>query len=169
MKEILLISRAVRGNREALGELVRLYYGKIYNYICYRAPDRTVAEDPTQDVFVKLTQSIHSYVPTASFPAFLYRIAANTFIDHFRTAKPTEEISETASAPDTLSGVETKVDVKALLSRLPAEQRECIVLYYLQELTYREISQILDIPIPTAKARVQRGLAACRKMMDEAS
>ena len=60
MKEILLISRAVRGNREALGELVRLYYGKIYNYICYRVPDRTVAEDLTQDVFVKLTKSIHS-------------------------------------------------------------------------------------------------------------
>ena len=169
MKEILLISRAVRGDREALGDLVRLYYGKIYNYIFFRVSDRALAEDLTQDVFVKLTKSIHSYVPTASFQAFVYRIAANTVIDHFRPAKPTEEISEAAPAPDTLSGVEAKMDVKALLSRLPAEQRECIVLYYLQELTYREISQILDIPIPTAKARVQRGLAACRKMMEEAS
>ena len=81
MKEILLISRAVRGNREALGELVRLYYGKIYNYIFYRVLDRALAEDLTQDVFVKLTKSIHSYVPTASFSTFLYRIAANTVID----------------------------------------------------------------------------------------
>ena len=154
---------------KAFESLYREYYQKVYAFLYRLCADADLAEDLTQDVFVKLTKSIHSYVPTASFQAFVYRIAANTVIDHFRTAKPTEEISEAAPAPDTLSGVEAKVDVKALLSRLPAEQRECIVLYYLQELTYREISQILDIPIPTAKARVQRGLAACRKMMEEAS
>ena len=57
MKEILLISQAARGNRKALEKLVRLYYEKIYNYI-------------------------HSYVPTASFSAFLYRIAHNTVVDY---------------------------------------------------------------------------------------
>lgn len=64
MKELLLISRAVQGDRNALEQLVRLYYEKIYNYIFFRVSDRTLAEDLTQDVFVKLTKNIHSYVPT---------------------------------------------------------------------------------------------------------
>lgn len=167
MKEFLLISRSARGDREALEELVRLYYGKIYNYIFYRVTDRTVAEDLTQEVFAKLTKSIHSYLPTASFSAFLYRIARNTVIDHLRTAKPADELPETVTAPDSLKQIEDRLDVQMLLSRLPEEQRECILLYYMQELTYREISQILGIPIPTAKSRVQRGLAACKNMMEE--
>ena len=61
MKELLLISRAVRGDRDALEQLVRLYYEKIYNYIFLRVCDRTLAEDLTQDVFVKLTKI---FIPT---------------------------------------------------------------------------------------------------------
>lgn len=167
MREILLISRAARGDREALGQLVRLYYEKIYNYIFYRACDQSLAEDLTQDVFVKLTKSIHSYVPTASFSSYLYRIAHNTLVDHFRTAKQSEEIPESLAAPDVLSAVDVKLDVQKMLAALPEQQRECIILYYMQELNYREIAHILDIPIPTAKSRVQRGLAACKKMMEE--
>lgn len=167
MKEILLISRAVRGDRDALEQLVRIYYEKIYNYILFRVFDSCVAEDLTQDVFVKLTKNIHSYVPTSSFSAYLYRIAHNCLMDYFRTAKQTEEISETQVAQDTLTAVDAKLDVHRVLSTLPPEQRECIILYYLQELSYREIAQILNIPVPTAKSRVQRGLATCKKMMEE--
>lgn len=167
MKELLLIHLACRGDRDALERLVRMYYGKIYNYIFYRVSDRSIAEDLTQDVFVKLTRSIHDYIPMASFSAFLYRIARNTLTDYFRTAKPTEELQDTLPAQDKLAAVEAKLDVQMLLSRLPEEQRECIILYYLQGLTYREISGILGIPIPTAKSRVQRGLAACKKHMEE--
>lgn len=169
MNEILLISRAVRGDREALGELVRLYFGKIYNYIFYRVCDQSLAEDLTQDVFVKLTKNIHSYVPTASFSSYLYRIAHNTLVDHFRTAKQIEEITESQAAPDVFTAVEAKLDVQNMLAALPEQQRECIILYYLQELNYREIAQILDIPMPTAKSRVKRGLAVCKKMMEEKS
>lgn len=167
MKEILLISRAVRGDREALGQLVRLYYEKIYNYILFRVCDQNLAVDLTQDVFVKLTKNIHSYVPAAPFSSYLYRIAHNTIVDHFRAEKQTEQIPENRAAPDALSAVDAKLDVQRILAALPEQQRECIILYYLQELNYREISQILDIPIPTAKSRVYRGLAACKKMMEE--
>ena len=61
------------------------------------------------------------------------------------------------------------MDVERMLAKLSEEQRECIILYYLQGLTYREISLVLGIPIPTAKSRVQRGLAACKKIMEEKS
>lgn len=167
MKEILLVSRASRGDREALEELVRLYYEKIYNYIFYRLQDRQTAEDLTQDVFVKLTKSIHLYRPTAKFSAYLYRIAHNTLIDYYRLFVQAEEMPENAASVDSISQVDAKLDAQLMLSRLPEEQRECIELYHLQGLTYREISHVLSIPIPTAKSRVQRGMAACKKMMEE--
>ena len=141
----------------------------IYNYIGYRVQDFSAAEDLTQDVFVKLTRHIHSYVPTASFSAFLYRIAHNTVVDYYRTIKHTETIPETLQAADPLPAAEARMDVERMLAKLSEEQRECIILYYLQGLTYREISLVLGIPIPTAKSRVQRGLAACKKIMEENS
>lgn len=167
MKEYLLISRAVHGSRRALEELVRMYYEKIYTYVYYRVMDYALAEDLTQDVFVKLTKSIHSYRPGAPFSAYLYRIAHNTVVDYYRKVKQEEELSEQLPAPDMLSLTEEKLDAQQLLAQLPQEQRECIVLYYLQGLSYREISQILSVPIPTVKSRVQRGLASCRKRMEE--
>lgn len=167
MKEFLLVSRAIWGDRDALETLVRLYYEKIYNYIFYRLQDRETAEDLTQEVFVKLTKSIHLYRPTASFPAYLYRIAHNTLVDHYRLSVYTESVPGDAAATDPISKVDVKLDAHQLLSKLPPEQRECIELYYMQELTFREISEVLGIPIPTAKSRVQRGMAACRKMMEE--
>ncbi len=166
MKEILLIGRAVRGDRNALEALVRLYYGKIYNYIFYRLQDKQTAEDLTQDVFVKLTKSIHLYRPTSSFSAYLYRIAHNTLVDYYRISVQTDEIPEDTTAPDSIAEVDAKLDAKQILAQLPNEQRECIELYYLQELTFREISEVLTIPVSTAKSRVQRGLAACKKMME---
>ena len=166
MKETLLISRAIRGRSEALEELVRLYYEKIYNYIFYRVMNECQAEDLTQDVFMKLTRNIHTYVPTASFSAFLYRIAHNTVIDYYRTVKHTEELEEKISLEDSMLQVEAKMDVQMVLSKVSEEQRECIILYYLQGLSYREISAILDIPIPTAKSRVKRGLEACKRIME---
>ena len=169
MIEMLLISRAIRGNREALEELVRLYYEKIYNYIYYRVMNASQAEDLTQDVFMKLTKSIHTYVPTASFSSFLYRIAHNTVVDYYRTLKHEEALEEIMYEKDYMAQIEAKIDVQTVLSKVSEEQRECIILYYLQELTYREISEILDIPIPTAKSRVKRGLEACKKIMEEKS
>lgn len=166
MKEILLIGRAIRGDRDALEALVRRYYGKIYNYIFFRLQDKETAEDLTQDVFVKLTKSIHLYRPTASFSAYLYRIAHNTLVDYYRISVQTDEIPEDVQASDTISKVDAKLDARQMLARLPSEQRECIELYYLQNLTFREISEVLTIPVSTAKSRVQRGLAACKKMME---
>lgn len=89
MKQLLLIAKAIHGDRTALETLVKQYYHSIYNYIIQRVKVKEIAEDLTQDVFVKLTINITSYRPIASFSAFLYRIAHNTVIDYYRTSKIT--------------------------------------------------------------------------------
>lgn len=166
MKTLWLISQAVHGSRAALEELVQLYYDNIYQYLFFRVQNRETAEDLTQDVFVKLTKSLHLYRPTASFSAYLYRIAHNTLVDYYRSYKQTEPLGE-AGETDPMNQVEARLDAQRLLAQLPEEQRTCLELYYLQGLTFREVAQVLQVPIPTAKSRVQRGLAACRKRMEE--
>lgn len=167
MKQKLLIAQAVQGNRSALEQLVRQYYDAIYNYIFQRVQSRETAEDLTQDVFVKLTAGISSYRPVSSFSAFLYRIAHNRVIDYYRTHREAEELTEDLSFGDPGPHMEEKLFVRDMLKQLSPEQRECILLYYFHDLTYREIAQILEIPVPTAKSRVRRGIACCRRWMEE--
>ncbi len=168
MKELLLVSRAVRGDMSALEQLIRLYYGKIFDYISFHVRDRAEAEDLTQEVFLKLVRSMPGYVPTGSFSAFLYRIARNCVIDYARKERPGAALPEDAAAEDRFPAVEARLTVEALLRRLPEEQRECVILYYIRGLKYREIAQVLEIPVSTAKSRVARGLAACKKIMEDA-
>ena len=168
MKQKLLIAQAVQGSRSALESLVRQYYDAIYNYIFQRVRSRETAEDLTQDVFMRLTANISSYRPVSSFSAFLYRIARNRGIDYYRTHKEAEELTETAVSGYDRPQADETLFVQEMLRQLSPEQRECILLYYFHDLTYKEIAQTLQIAVPTAKSRVRRGLAYCRKWMEEA-
>lgn len=170
MKEVLLTSQAARGNRKALEKLVRLYYEKIYNYIGYRVQDFSAAEDLTQDVFVKLTRHIHSYVPTASFSAFLYRIAHNTVVDYYRTTKHTETIPETLQAADPLPAGRgqdgRRADVGKAFGRAAGMHHP--VLSAGLDLP-GDLSGLGDTRFRQPNPACSAGLAACKKIMEENS
>ena len=117
---------------------------------------------------MRLTANISSYRPVSSFSAFLYRIARNRVIDYYRTHKEAEELTETAVSGYDRPQADETLFVQEMLRQLSPEQRECILLYYFHDLTYKEIAQTLQIAVPTAKSRVRRGLAYCRKWMEEA-
>lgn len=167
MQEILLVQKARNGDREALGRLVKKYYSSIYNYIYRRTSNKEIAEDLTQEVFLKLTKSIGRYIPVAKFSTFLYRIAHNTVIDFYRTERARVEEMPEQWEESKSRQVENKVLIEAILKKLPEEQRECVILYYYQQLKYREIAMILQIPVATAKTRVRRGLENCKKMIEQ--
>lgn len=167
MQDLVLVERAKRGNREALQKIVEKYYQKIYAYIYYRVGNRETAEDLTQETFLRLTRSIHRFVPMAKFSTWLYQIAHNVVVDHLRSAPDlVYEIPEQVQEAKT-GQVEQRVDILATLQRLPQEQRECIILYYFQCLRQKEIALILDIPLSTVKTRIRRGLEQCKKIMME--
>lgn len=167
IRENLYLHRAARGDRDALEQLVKLYYDKIYNYIYYRVNHPALAEDLTQEVFMRLTRRMGEDFQTTSFAAYLYRMAHNALVDYYRHSALPEILPETSPPTDEISALEKRMDVAWMLRTLPENQRECIVLFYMQELSFREIGQVLDIPIPTAKSRVQRGLKTLKKMMEE--
>ena len=167
MKDIILAQRARNGDKEALDKLVRKHYPQIYNYIYRYTGNKELAEDLTQETFLKLTRAIGRYVPAAKFATFLYRIAQNTIIDHYRCTKI--ELEETTEKWEErgFGQVEDKILIESILKRIPIEQRECLILYYYQQLKYKEIAMILQVPVSTVKTRVRRGLEHCKKIMEQ--
>ena len=156
MKEFLLISRSARGDREALGELVRLYYGKIYNYIFYRVTDRTLAEDLTQETFARFFRTLSQYQHYGKAANYLYVIAGNLCRDYYRKREeiPMEELPEQPVYQ--MDVLDLRLDIHRALEQLPPELREVTILYFFQELKQKEIARILGISLPLVKYRIRR-------------
>ncbi len=174
-----LIDRFNKGDSSAFGEIVNKYQDKIYNLCRHMLGNADDAEDAAQDVFLKAYQALPKFQPNASLYTWLYRIATNTCIDYKR--KPvweslfgsTEEgekiIHDLASdAPSPEKLYQSKQIDKALqecLGKLSSKLRAIIVLKEVEELSYEEMSETLDISIGTVKSRIARAREELQKCM----
>ena len=168
-----LVARCRSGDHEAWEIIVRRRHSRIYN-LAYRFTGRfDEAEDLTQEVFLKVYRTLHSYRPdSGALETWIVRVARNHFIDHYRKYKT--ERTQTAALEDHHEGVvsrtvrvetpgqaldrkETVDRVHRLLALLPEDQREAVILRDLEELTYEEIADLLALPIGTVKSRINRG------------
>ena len=178
------VLQAQRGDASAWERLVRSHCGKVYR-LCHRllkSPDR--AEDLTQEAFIRAFENLHRFDPTlASFTAWLTKLAQNLVIDDYRRQRshPTclfadqqregteDVVFETPDTrhPSPLEEIERKERLALLneaLRQLPSDLREAVVLRDIQELSYQEIADILEVPDGTVKSRINRGrieLAKC--------
>ena len=144
-----LIIRAEGGDFEAFGELYSIYLDRIYRYVFYQVKDRMTAEDITEEVFVKAWQAIGSCKgKEATFSAWLYRIAHNHMINTLRKKQKITSI-ETKNLVDDSNPeieIETALDHQELLATiagLPQNQKEVIILKFIEEMDNREISRVL--------------------------
>lgn len=158
-----ILKRLENGDKEALDEIIRLYYPEIFRYCIWHTPNREMAEDATQETFVKAIRHMDSYVHRGKFKAYLYKIAINTCNDFWRHEKKsiipeTEEYTEKG-----FEQVESKMAMTKLLSELSAGQRELIVLRYVHELKIREIAEILNLPIRTVQSRLRAALKKLKR------
>jgi RNA polymerase sigma-70 factor (ECF subfamily) len=176
-----LVSRCLRGDESAWEELVRLHTRKVYG-LCYRftgsAPE---AQDLTQEVFLRVFRTVKTFRSTeGSFATWLARVTRNLLIDHYRRTRQErvtdsieeqlpmiEEAGATASArPDqALAGQEASQILKATLQKLSPDLREAVILRDLQEMEYREIAEVLQIPEGTVKSRINRGRAELARLL----
>jgi RNA polymerase sigma-70 factor (ECF subfamily) len=179
-----LLRRCLAGENSAWESLLRVYTRKIYN-LCYRFTGRAEeAEDLTQEVFIKIFQTLQSYdAVQGSFSTWLHRVARNHLVDHYRRTKKDrvtgsieddlETIAERPSPGTGPSGHvearERKEQLQRGLDRLSPDLREAVVLRDLHDLDYMEISQVLGVPQGTVKSRINRGrleLARVLKRME---
>jgi RNA polymerase sigma-70 factor, ECF subfamily len=153
--------------------------------LCYRFTGRPEeAEDLTQEVFIKVFQTLRSFDSAqASFSTWLHRVARNHLVDHYRRTKAdrvTDSIDgddeTTTEIPSPAAGPAAHVEARELkehlqrgLEKLSPDLREAVILRDLQDLDYLEIAQVLGVPQGTVKSRINRGrleLARVLKRME---
>lgn len=167
-----LVRRCLAGENSAWEALLRTHTRKIFN-LCYRFTGRPAeAEDLTQEVFIKIFQTLKTYdAAQGAFSTWLARVARNHLVDHYRRTKKDRA---TASLEDELGGLEEEPSptvepvaqvesrerqelLQRALDRLSPDLREAVVLRDLQDLDYDEIAQVLGVPGGTVKSRINRG------------
>jgi RNA polymerase sigma-70 factor, ECF subfamily len=175
-----LLLRFRRGQREAFGLLVRRYERELYGYLRRYLGDSNLADDVFQNTFLQLYTKIGQYEPGRPVRPWLYTIATHQAIDALRRNgrhqalsldQKREELHDgdihnlmallESRAPNPLDqaqGEERRQQVRASVERLPDFLRQVVILAYYQGLKYREIADIVGIPVGTVKSRLHAAL-----------
>src|SRR5688572_1726234 len=165
-----VIQRCLDGDQAAWETIVRTHWRRVFN-IAYKFVGRhDQAEDLTQDVFLKLYKSLDTFDRRANFQTWLISVSRNLCIDHYRSARRERETINRDVDPAELTPVAPGVSaygrlehadrvtlLRAALSELPDTLRTAVMLRDIQELTYQEIADRLDLPEGTVKSRINRG------------
>jgi RNA polymerase sigma-70 factor (ECF subfamily) len=182
-----LVRRCVSGDAAAWQEIVQQYHRRIYN-ICYRfSGSADDAADLAQEVFIKMYRTLSTYDTTrASFMTWVTTVTRNLLVDHFRKGKYdrvtdsldatpgnqedgltlAEQLEDKSASPETkLRSQETQKLVHEALKRLSPELREAVILRDLQDLDYKDIAKVLNVPEGTVKSRINRGRTELARLL----
>ena len=167
-----LVERAKRGDRKAFGRLLRLHQRRVFALGMRWLRNGDDADDLVQETFVRAWQALHRFDETRPFAPWILTIAANRAKTMAGRARPSEEIDERLvwEGPSPAEDAETSAlaaDVRAAVSALPEEQRVVLHLRAVEELSYREIADALDVPIGTVMSRLSRARETLRKRLGE--
>jgi RNA polymerase sigma-70 factor (ECF subfamily) len=173
-----LIQTAIRGGEDGFEELVRRYQRPITGYIYRMLNNYDASLDVTQEVFIKVYNSLERYSSEYKFSTWLYRIAHNAAIDYMRRNSVNQQSLETENADGTYQlqiessqpnpeqereRSEWRKEIETVVKCLPQVYRELILLRHAQDMSYDEIAEITNLPLGTVKNRLFRA----REMMRE--
>lgn len=167
-----------QGDVESFGVLVERYEAKMKRYAHKFLFGYTDAQDVVQDVFIKAYTNIHSFDTKRSFNSWIYRIAHNEFINAIKKKgkEPLPFFDPDTLFPHPISKEDADKDTHAndlketleiCLDKLDPKYREPLVLYYIEELGYKEIADILRIPSSTVGVRLRRGKKQMKEIITE--
>jgi RNA polymerase sigma-70 factor, ECF subfamily len=172
-----VVSAARAGAEAAYRELVRRYERPVFSLIYRMVRNRELAEDLSQETFIKVLNALASYRPEFKFSSWVFKIANNAAIDHLRrreldtlslegsphadTAEKIEatslQIGERAeSALDAVANKELGSEIERAIAQLRPEYRSCILLRHVEGRPYEEIAELLELPLGTVKTYIHR-------------
>lgn len=176
-----LIAKYSIGDEEALAVLFQRYLKPIHGFIFSMVKKSDIADDLTQEVFIKVWQGLKRFDAEKTFKPWLYRIARNSTIDSLRKKKEfniselkVEEqlqieqlaVSEESSALEMYIKAEEADYVHSQLLSLPMIDRNILTLYFQDDLNFREIGEVLNMSIDTVKSRQRRALIKLKKLIE---
>lgn len=171
-----LVRQSLRGYAEAYGELVQAYQQSVFN-VCYRMlGERGLAEDLTQDTFIRAHQRLNTFDNERPFGPWIRRIATNLCLNYLKRNQP-----DTLPIDDELVISETKLSInpekaqeqlernrviRQALLELPPHYRAVIELRHFQDMNYQKIAEALELPVNTAKSHLFRARKLLAKKLE---
>jgi len=170
-----IIQRCLEGDPEQYALLVDRYKAMAYNIAYRMVGDSDIAKDMSQESFISAYASLERFQYGSRFSSWLYRIVVNKCKDHMRAERDTVQVDEIsdivpsgARTPEhNLSSRQTGDMIQKALNALPEEYREVIVLKHMEELDYREISDILGVSVNALKVRAHRGREMLKELLEK--
>ena len=164
LPDITLISQVlIFGNRRAFDSLVQKYQAPVRRILLnLTAGDETLSDDLAQETFIKAYTALDTYKNRSNFGTWLYRIAYNVFYDYIRSRKETCLIDEVSSEVDLIYSQEPTdnsitADINKAMRLLRPDERTCVTLHLMEDLTIDKIVEITGMPEGTVKSHIARG------------
>ena len=185
-QEVVLAARD--GQERAYRELIRRYERPIFSLVYRMVRDRELAEDLSQETFVKALNAIESYRPEYKFSSWIFKIANNATIDHLRRRELDTlslEGARDATTPDRAEATalqvrdrgETPLEemearelgsaIEQAVGKLRPEYRSCILLRHVEDRSYEEIAEIMELPLGTVKTYIHRARAELKEALGD--
>ena len=182
-----VVALAKQGREPAYRELIRRYERPVFSLVYRMVRDRELAEDLTQDTFIKVLSHIDKYRSEFKFSSWLFKISNNVAIDHLRrrqldtvsmdgsphatsldlTEATSFELPTQDETPlQELEARELGSEIERAIGRLRPEYRSCILLRHVEDRSYEEIAATLDLPLGTVKTYIHRARHELRKLLE---
>jgi len=165
--DLQLVQKAVKGNRKAFTSLFNRYFQSVYNFALMLSRDPALAEDLTQEAFIRAHANLDMLGPPWNFRAWIFRLTRNYFIDLTRKDRNVDPLEEDTPVRSTDPGPERETmsreaanQVQNTLNKLTPQHREILVLRELNQFSYADIGEILDIGDSNVKVSLHRARAA---------
>lgn len=177
-----LVGKYLSGHEASLGILITRHKSKVYSMIWQKVQNRELAEDIFQDTFIKVINTLKKdgYNEEGKFAQWVLRIARNLVMDYFRESKKMKTVSggneynifdtlnlKVSSIEDRMIKKQIHTDLRRMIAALPPDQRQIVMMRHYEELSFKEISKILNISINTSLGRMRYAILSLRKMMQE--
>jgi len=163
-----LVERAMRGDREAFGELAGTSLGRLVGVAGLMLGSRDAAEDAAQESLIRAWRDLPTLKDPDRFDAWLYRVLVRTCHDlgrreaRDRRVRSLDDRHATTSAPDPATSIGDRDALESALRRLTSDQLTVLVIRYYLDLSHPDIAEVTGVPVGTVKSRINRALAALR-------
>lgn len=179
-----LIKRCRNGDRKAFADLVDRYKVIVFNLVDRMIFDKALVEDLAQEVFIRVYQGLPGFREESRLSTWIYRIAYNVCAAELDRARhrvdfvsiheeedgerPRLDLRDAGQDPEALfSRIDFRWTIQRLLDRLPPRYKAILTLFYLEEMSYEEIGEIMALPMGTVKTHLHRAKQALRDMIVE--
>ncbi|WP_286312380.1 sigma-70 family RNA polymerase sigma factor, partial [Romboutsia ilealis] len=170
MEEVILIKRAIEGNRQAFEELMNIYFDRLCKEAYMRCKYEEDVKEIVQETIYKAYRNISSLKEPQYFKTWLSRILINVANDYLRKKGMVDlELDEKAYIKEVVveDRVEIKIDLYNAIDTLEDKYKDAIILRYINDLKIEDISKILDRPINTIKTHLRKALKDMKKLLKE--